>query len=281
VVSLLIAHLLATFVNIAAGVIAVRAEPRANAARMLLGIALFGLGLTHQAIQRADLLHVAFVAFISLGMLPMSLLVIGSRYYRRSVGRRDALLAVATVLVFLLAIVPELVFHLRQVVGLTREADRPIFLVQHGRSFPLRTMESALRAGQMLTWLDAKTSSGQRLFVGPADLRRTNYTDTWIYHMMPQLRPATYFLEMNPLSANRPGSRLAADVASADWLVLNREWDSWDEKNKSSCLGSDAPSQVIAAQFKLRGHYGPYDIYQRRTAILSNAVQSGPGDKVF
>ena len=270
-------------VNVTAGVLAVRTDRRSAAARLLLGLALLGLGLSHQAIQRSDLVHVAFAAFVSLGILPLSLLTIGSRYLREGPTYRDALLATAAVLVLLLGILPEFTVYLRQVAlaGLTRPPEEAVFLRQHERAFPLPSMAVAIRAGRMLTRLEEEASPGQRLFVGPADLRRTNYTDTWIYHMLPQLQPATYFLEMNPLSANRPNSRLASDVSSADWLVLNREWDSWDERNKSQNFGSSAPSRVVDEQFELCGHYGPYDLYRHRETALINAARNVSTNKAL
>ena len=276
VMFLLAAHVVAVLVNVTAGVLAVRTDRRSAAARLLLGLALLGLGLSHQAIQRSDLVHVAFAAFVSLGILPLSLLTIGSRYLREGPTYRDALLATAAVLVLLLGILPEFTVYLRQVAlaGLTRPPEEAVFLRQHERAFPLPSMAVAIRAGRMLTRLEEEASPGQRLFVGPADLRRTNYTDTWIYHMLPQLQPATYFLEMNPLSANRPNSRLASDVSSADWLVLNREWDSWDERNKSQNFGSSAPGRVVDEQFELCGHYGPYDLYRHRETALINAARN-------
>jgi hypothetical protein len=84
---------------------------------------------------------------------------------------------------------------------------------------------------------------------------------------------------MNPLSANRPNSRLARDVASADWLVLNREWDAWDEKNRSQEFGSDAPARVVAEEFELRGHYGPFELYRRRADVSLKSAQNVPTDK--
>jgi hypothetical protein len=268
---LLAAHLIAVLVNVTAGILAFRADRRSVAARLLLGLALLGLGLSHQAIQRSDLVHVAFAAFVSLGILPLSLLTIGSRYLQECPTYRDALLATAGVLVLLLAILPEFTMYFRQVAlsGMTSPPEQAVFLRQHERAFPLPTMAVAVRAGRMLTRLDEEACPGQRLFVGPADLRRTNYTDTWIYHMLPKLRPATYFLEMNPLSANRPNSRLANDVSSADWLVLNREWDSWDEKNKSQSFGSSAPGRIVDEQFEFCGHYEPYDLYRHRRQLSS------------
>src|ERR1700692_4741169 len=95
--------------------------------------------------------------------------------------------------------------------------------------------------------------------------------------MCPQLRPATYFLEMNPHSANRPNSRLAADVASANWLVLDHDTDNWNEKNDSTKFGSDLPMRVVAQQFELCGQYGPCDLYRRKPGgveLLSNSTGS-------
>jgi hypothetical protein len=125
----------------------------------------------------------------------------------------------------------------------------------------------ALSLDKALRKIESQASPDDRLFVGPADLRRTNYNDTFIYYLMPQLRPATYFLEMNPQSANRPNSRLAADIANANWLVLTHQWDSWKEPNESVKFGSDAPMRVVQSQFQLCGRYDSYEVYRRRAAV--------------
>jgi len=139
------------------------------------------------------------------------------------------------------------------------------FLHQGQRSFPVGSPERAVSIGRMLDKLDRLSKPGERLFVGPADLRRTNCCDTFIYHLMPKLRPATYFLEMNPMSANRDGSRLVSDIASADWLVLNREWDVMNEPNRSSEYGSNAPNVLVQKEFDLCGAFRGYLLFQRRS----------------
>ena len=103
--------------------------------------------------------------------------------------------------------------------------------------------------------------------MGRGDLRRANNVDTFLYHIMPRLRPATYFLEMNPFSANRPNSRLATDVANADWLVLNRTWDSWREQNESGTAGSDEPNAIVRERFNLQGEYGSFLLFRRKPAL--------------
>jgi hypothetical protein len=113
--------------------------------------------------------------------------------------------------------------------------------------------------------LDELAEPGERLFVGPQDLRRTWYNDTFFYWMFPELDPATFFTEMDPGIANAPGSRLADDVASADWLILTGFWNGWREPNTSMDFGSDAPNQVVRDQFCLVESFedGLVDLYRR------------------
>ncbi len=95
------------------------------------------------------------------------------------------------------------------------------------------------------------------------DMRRTNYTATFLYFLLPQLIPGTYYLEMNPGVANSNNSRLASDLASADIVVLTTEWDNWSEPNSSSLYGSDRPNQVLASLFCERAHDGVYRVFTR------------------
>jgi hypothetical protein len=262
-------HIAAAIANIVAGAISVYSNRKDAAARLLLGLGLFGLGLTHQAAQRLDLLHVVYAASASISLLPLSMFVFLN--LKRDVSlspRRDAILATAVILVLMEGLVPEFGFYFRcQVVAALRnQLPKAVFITEHGRSFPIAPPETALPLGKMFDRLDSLASPGERLFVGPADLRRTNRNDTFIYHMMPHLRPSTYFLEMNPGSANRPNSRLANDVASADWVVLDHESDVWNEQNASTKFGSDLPMRVVRGQFELSGRYGPWELYRKRRA---------------
>ena len=101
----------------------------------------------------------------------------------------------------------------------------------------------------------SKSRPGERLLVGPADLSRTIYSDVVFYYLFPELTPATYFIEMDPGLADREGSRLASDVASADWLILTNFWTGWYEPNASIHFGSEAPNKVVADHFCLVGNY--------------------------
>ncbi len=264
-ITLFAAHLLASIVNIAAGIVAMRSRPDDGRGRLLLAVALFGLGLTHQAANRLDSLHLLFVVFISFGILPLSLLLLGSRLCKIVPGKREALFASVTVVAVLQALSPELTGMVRTAFASAMHSDaEATFVGQGDRSFPFNSFKAAATVSLVLKNLDALSAPGERLFVGPADLRRTNYNDTYFYHLMPKLTPATYFLEMNPLSANGPGSRLAADVESADWLLLNRAWDPWSEPNRSMDYGSNAPNAVVQRDFVPRREFGTFVLWQRK-----------------
>jgi hypothetical protein len=101
---------------------------------------------------------------------------------------------------------------------------------------------------------------GQRLFVGPGDLRKTPYSDAYLYYMLPGLVPATYYIEMDPGVANTAHSGLDQQLGSADIVILSKTWDNWSEPNNSRKVGSDRPVQVLTRQFC---HVGTYlDLYE-------------------
>jgi hypothetical protein len=118
-------------------------------------------------------------------------------------------------------------------------------------------------AGAVVARAGRLARTGDSLFVGPQDLRRTNYGPTYMYFLLPQLRPASYYMEMNPLTANREGSGLAGELRRADWLILTSAWDDWNEPNESSKLGSSEPNDVVRSKFCLRSESGEYRLYER------------------
>jgi hypothetical protein len=250
-------YLVASAVNVAAGFFALR-EPAPERGRLLLGAALLGLLLIHYALSRFDSGHVFNAALVSFVLLPVSISVLFSLigkplpYWSKVI----VLTTVALIAARLLKLEPH---------------EEGIFVTENDRSFPLAKIRAPQAAEQMLTELQRASTPGQLLFVGPADLRRTVYCDTWIYHIFPQLPPATYFLEMNVASVDAPGSRLAHDVARADWLVLNRAWDFIFEPNRSSEFGPDEPNNIVRTNFDLWRAYGPYLLLRNKR--LRNMIE--------
>jgi hypothetical protein len=136
--------------------------------------------------------------------------------------------------------------HTRVSVG---NVQTPFPVSRHGRRFYLGDFGPYLASRDVIADLDAMSKPGERLLVGPSDLRRTWYSDAFFYYLFPELTPATYFIEMDPGLANAPGSRLASEVASSDWVILTSFWDGWREPNSSMDFGSDVPNQVLARDF--------------------------------
>jgi hypothetical protein len=265
VIYLLAFHVIATVTNVFAGFLALRKDRGLWSNRLFAAAAIFSLGTTHQAWQRMDSGHVTLCCFLSLALLPVSFAIIADRWITTPASRSRPVLFVAITLLLVQGLAPEVAHGVRQAVGLgSFRKDDVVLLEQRGRRFPVESISVAREMADLLDKMTSLASPGQRLFVGPADLRRTNYNDTFLYYLLPQLTPATYFLEMNPLSANRPGSRLGADILSADWLILDHRLDQWNEPNESSRFGPDALNQMVRSDFELRAQEGSYDIYRRK-----------------
>jgi hypothetical protein len=266
VVRLFFVMALAAVVNIVAGILAVRARQAGRRERVLLALAVLGAAVMPQAWQRLDLGHLLFVACLVIGLLPLSLFSIA---VRRGEKRREGWVALgsASIVTFLvIAIAPDLGKKAWSAYteALQTSPAGSVFVQRGPRSFPVGPPERVINIGRMLDDLERLSKPGERLFVGPKNLKQTTYNDTFIYHLVPSLRPATYFLEMNPLSANRPGSCLASDVMTADWLVLNGEWDSRDEPSRSTESGSLEAADIVQDHFQIVGQYGSFALLQRK-----------------
>ena len=224
----------------------------------LLVVAFISLGIAPQALQRPDSTHLTWVTCISWPFL----VVAGAeavRLVRPHVSWRRALAAggsFALVLTFTLTSLFTFRYWLLHTrVGLGRV--HPTFEIgRDSRRFYFGAPRAALASQEVIDDLDGLAEPGERLFVGPQDLRRTWYSDVVFYWMFPELDPATYFIEMDPGLANAPGSRLADDLATADWVILTSFWAGWREPNSSMDFGSDKPNRVLDRYFC------PYAAYQ-------------------
>ena len=231
-----------------AAVLALVAAALVRRSRADLALGLFVLGIAPQMLQRADTVHVRFVACLAIALLPAGV-----------VGR---IWGVAVVAVGASVLAPAIVVEgLRDKLELVA-AD--VDTVDNGgRWFPVTGFEPD--AERAVDEVERLTRDRPRagLFVGPQDLRRTNYSDAYLYHLLPRLRPASYFLEMNPGTTNAAGSRLARDLRRAYVLVLSDNYDSWVEPNDSRRPGPKAPLDVVAQDFCETAHHGPYRVYRR------------------
>ena len=221
----------------------------------LTAIGLFGVGLLPQALQRPDSAHFNWVSCVSFPLL----VVVAADLLRVTAPRRRARTSTATIAVVaaIATLIPA--FTARTDLGYLTDTVRgdldTLTVERDGREFFVGDYRPWLASVEVVRDLDRWVEPGQRLFVGPVDLRQTAYSDAFFYFLFPELDPATYFIEMDPGLANREGSRLADDVLSADWLILTRFWSQWIEPNDSIVFGSDAPNRIVERHFCLRGSY--------------------------
>jgi len=258
------------------GVLAVRRDRASLSARTLLVLGMFCAGLLPQALQRADTTHLAWVSAVPLGLLPIAVREALALRRNETSKRRTlqhAWIAAATPFVLLLLLVPH--FTLRTYADATVQTfgyHRQSYTIRHGdRVFFYGRKDAVDAVNAMLPDIDRLKRPGDRLFVGTGDLRKTPYSEAFLYYLLPDLPPATYYIEMDPGVANATGSGLDRDLEASNIVVLSSIRDDWDEPNDSRKVGSDAANQVLARDFRMVGSYGTglfghglYELYVKR-----------------
>ena len=251
---------------VGAGVWLFRRDTGSFKARALMIVALFSVGLLPQGIQRVDSTHFAWVGCVPLGFLPIAVFELARRRWPRRNTRGLALASGGAVLALLFFVLPYFTFrwytdYSLQSFGIHRTAH---IIERNGRVFYYGKKDRA-DAAQLVVDEAARISKpGDRLFVGPRNLRKTPYSDAYLYYLLPELTPATYYIEMDPGVANAKGSRLADDLASADVVILSSIWDNWDEPNDSRDVGARKPEEVLRRDFcHVANYLERYDLYRR------------------
>jgi hypothetical protein len=232
---------------------------RPTEARILLSLALFGALQAPFLFSRFDVGHAMAAAFVPLAFSPVS----ASELIPASNGlRRVAAIATLLVVLAVIASTPygrsALAVNARIALGHPHGAKVSL----NGRTFLLASSVDAADLQAILSEVDRHARPGSRLFVGPRDLRRAYANDAFIYYLLPKLRPASFYIELDPPFV-RPGSRLARDVASADYLVLNSRWDNFDEPNATADYGSPASNEIVRRRFCPTLHRGTYTLFAR------------------
>ncbi len=244
---------------LAVGIRRLRQDPASLRARTVLAIGVFSIGLLPQGVQRVDSTHFAWATTVSLGFLPVALYeLLGPRWLQRRPGLRAGL-AGGVVLAVLIAVLPNYTVrryadYVVQSTGNHRLFAYPV--TWEGRTFYYGRRDVDEAMDELLPVVDRLTEPGDRLFVGPADLRRTPYSEAFLYYLFPELVPGTHYIEMDPGVADREGSGLDEDLASSDIAVLSRVWTNWDEPNDSRKIGSSDPVEVLEEQFCFFDSFG-------------------------
>ena len=237
--------------------------------RRLLVMALFALGLLPQALQRADSTHLAWVSCVPFGLFPAAVVEL----WRGRAPHRLYVVAAALVpLGATLVLVPHFTWrsYAHAVARSAGIGDETHAMRHDGRTFYYGRADAVTAVDQLLVAVDRVSAPGDRLFVGTADLRKTPYSEAFLYHLLPDLPPATRFIEMDPGVANAPDSGMADEIAAADILILSSVRDDWVEPNDSREFGPDEPNQVVARDFCQVGSFGTglfgrglYELYRR------------------
>ncbi len=257
--------IIATILLVAVGAVLVRSRRGDLDGRILLAAGLFSAALLPTTLSRADDMHIVPGSIVSLALLPALVMTLVRRL--KATPPSGIVGLSGYVSAFALSAACVAVFF-GAGTGALRAAVVPQPLHAYSitvgrRSFSVADPFEARDVQAIVGAADRLAKPGESLFVGPADLRRTNYNDTYVYYLLPQLKPASFYMEMNPQTANRPGSGLARDLRKADWLILSRRYDGWSEPNSSSKRGSSLPNRVVSQQFCRVAAHGSYALFRR------------------
>ncbi len=243
-----------------------RAEPASIRSRTLLVVALFSAGILPQALQRVDSAHFAWVGCVPFGFLPVALYEFVRRLAPRVRESRLTIVASAASLAVIVFVIPAYTLTRYTDYSLqTFNVHRHAYKIENdGRIFYYGKQDRADAANLVIAEAARITQPGQKLFVGPVNLRKTPYSDAYLYYMLPELNPGTYYIEMDPGVANTDDSGLDRQLATSDIAILERIWADWEEPNDSRKTGSDKAERVLAEHFCHVGSYlDIYELYQR------------------
>jgi len=256
---LLVLTVVVALATVLTGVLGLRRDRHDWGRVSLLVMGVFELGLLPEAFQRTDSLHLALVSCF---ILPAGVLL-------PPWGIRRAPFNLMPVLVGVVALVLSYPYFGRtywSAVGVGKPQPMEYLVTGGGRQVPLASEQDQVNLTALLHAVDMRAKPGQRIFVGPRDLRTANYEDTFIYFLLPQLVPGSHYLEMNPGIANGTNSRLASDLSRDDFLILTSRYDNGAGLSSAVAHGGTAPNSIVKTQFTPVGTFGAWTLFERNPA---------------
>jgi hypothetical protein len=226
--------------------------------RTWLALAILSVLLLPQYFQRPDPGHFAFVAPLVFGMLPWAV----SSTTRLSALTRTAIPTLAALLVGFYAILA---------------ARLPSYAVRHaGRSFAVAARPDQNEMQAVIRYVDRHTAPGQRIFVGSRDLRWALWGDTSLYYLLPALRPASFYLQLEPGDNTATfTARISTDLMHAEILVLQSvPADVRLAIYPYARVGSNAPNAIVARYFQIGFQTGPYSVFLPRSVVAARLRES-------
>jgi hypothetical protein len=227
--------------------------------RTWLALAILSVLLLPQYIQRPDAGHFAFVAPVALGLLAWAL---------SSVPSLSVLTRVALPTAIALGVAIHASVKALNVDGYT--------VRDGGRSFAVAAAPDRDQLQAVVGYIQSHTTSGQRIFVGPLDLRWALWADTSLYYLMPRLAPASFYLEMGP-GDNTPRftARIASDLKRAEILVLQLIPTATRLRAYPYARpGSNLPNAIVARYFRLGFQSGAYSVFLRDRPLTAQAPRA-------
>jgi hypothetical protein len=226
---------------------------------VLLALALFSLSQLTYALWRSDTRHVALGGLVVFAAAPTAAALLLRRHAARAaVASAAVVFAVFASVTYIRGAASR---NGKIVLGSTHS-----YVVEHGgRDFRVGSRAVAVDLQRVVDAEARQARPGSRLFVGPADLRRTAGNDVFLYYLLPDQRPASFYVELDPVASRR--RELARDVAHADFLVLGRRWDRIDEPNATRRYGLRAPNLVVREEFCPQATFGGYTLYGRCASL--------------
>jgi len=237
------------------------ARQRERSSAYLLVIGAFELGILPEAFERTDLSHLALVSCF---IVPTLLLILFPRTTWSWRGLWQTIGLGAVTALILVAAWPS--FGNVYQGAVSAWTSFPTYDVTNdGRTVPVASRPEQELLQRLLRTVDSHSRAGQKVFIGPADLRTANYNDTFLYFLLPKLTPGTFYLEMDPGVANAKNSHLAHDI-SQDHIVILDYFDNVVARDADprTRYGPNLPNSIVHTKFSRVGTFGPWSLYLRR-----------------
>ena len=249
----------------ASGALLLLSARRADAPerRLRATLGLLGLASLLQVVQRPDGIHLSLGTAVPLALLPFALVGLPVRWRRM----RGAAVLVGLLLPFVCSrcsLGGSFALSWRR--AILAEAGPSYSVTHRGRVLPVRSPDDELEISSAMRLVEAASAPGDRVFIAPADLSAAFMNETALYFLLPQLVPAGYYLEMNPGSANRAGSRLASDIATAKVVLLSDRFSEETEGRAAPGAGAEEAIRVLRERFVPFATAGRFLVLRNREA---------------
>jgi len=220
--------------------------------RVMLSAALLIASLLPSCLERADNAHVYPLAAVALAVAPLVWFELADLPWRKPGVLAGQVALAITALVVAHALV--VTVHAQAVALGSSHTGHEV--VNGDRSFRVESAEAAADLNALIPAINDASEPGDSVFVGPSDLSRTFYGDTFVYYLFPDLEPASFYLELNNGTANGDDSKLPEELEDTDLLVLTDRHEA--DTEAAGEAGSGDAQAVVDERFCTIAREGSY-----------------------